>query len=118
MASGLRGIFRSGLGTGGRFPDEIKERESDVRHAIPIRDNLGQIIRPNLDTNLLHGRRSHKRALRKQKGRLGCFIEEQAAGCSVISGVSVSCTNTNADLHVWTQPQAHNAAHTLFSNTS
>jgi hypothetical protein len=112
MASGLRGIFRSGLGTGGRFPDEIEERESDVRHAIP---NLAQF---NLDTNLLHGRRSHKRALRKQKGRLGCFIEEQAAGCSVIGGVSVSCTNTNADLHVWTQPQAHNAAHTQFSNTS
>jgi hypothetical protein len=36
---GLRGIFRSGLGTGGRFPDEMEERESDVRHAIP---NLAQ----------------------------------------------------------------------------
>jgi len=42
MTSGLRGIFRSGLGTGGRFPDGIEERESDVRHAIPIRDNLAQ----------------------------------------------------------------------------
>lgn len=104
------------LGSQGNIPVRARYRRKiprSDRSASRMRGTRSPFVttRPNLDTTLLHGRRGHKRALRKQKG---CFVEEQAAGCFVIGGVSVSWTHTNADLHVWTQHK-FTTQHTLYS---
>lgn len=106
------------LGSQGNIPVRARYRRKiprSDRSASRMRGTRSPFVttRPNLDTTLLHGRRGHKRALRKQKG---CFVGEQAAGCFVIGGVAVSWTHTNADFACVDTTQVHNATHTLFNN--